>query len=128
MPFDPVSIRSAGFYGYQHTATTARNDFNFFIFPNVILLLYIVTFFTSKKVTKEGGSYSQALPPMDGRYLKNAGAVFYRLLCALRQKRRCGTRRQKTLLKQSSLNPFLTPVLDCSKALACASRNLTPLN
>jgi hypothetical protein len=60
MPFDPVSIRSAGFYGYQHTATTARNDFNFFIFPNVILLLYLVTFFTSKKVTKEGGSYSQA--------------------------------------------------------------------
>ena len=88
-----------------------------------ILLLYIVTFFTSKKVTKEGGSYSQALPPMDGGYLKNAGAVFYRLLCALRQKKRCGTRRKKTLLKQSSLNPFLTPVLDCSKALVCASRN-----
>jgi hypothetical protein len=36
------------------------DDFNCFIFPNVILLLYIVTFFTSKKVIKEGGSYSQA--------------------------------------------------------------------
>jgi hypothetical protein len=46
-----------------------------------------------------------------------------RLLCALRQKRRCGTRRQKTLLKQSSLTPFLTLVLDCSKAFVCASRN-----
>jgi hypothetical protein len=56
--------------------TTVWDDFNFFIFPNAILLLYIVTFFTSKKVTKEGGSCSQALPPMDGRYLKNAGAVF----------------------------------------------------
>jgi hypothetical protein len=93
-----------------------------------ILLLYLATFFTSKKVAKEGGSCSQALPPMDGRYLKNAGAVFYRLLCALRQKRRCGTRRQKTLLKQSSLNPFLTPVLDCSKARACANRNKVSLN
>jgi hypothetical protein len=48
---------------YRHTGldlTTAWDDFNFFISANVILLLYIVTFFTSKKVTKEGGSYSQA--------------------------------------------------------------------
>jgi len=63
--------RHAGF-----DSTTVWDDFNFFIFPNVILLHYIVTFFTSKKVTKEGGSYSQALPPMDGGVLEKRRSSF----------------------------------------------------
>ncbi|MFT6221105.1 MAG: hypothetical protein ACJA0C_000505 [Candidatus Endobugula sp.] len=36
------------------------------LYGYVIRLLSLVAFFTSKKVTKEGGSYSQALPPLDG--------------------------------------------------------------
>jgi hypothetical protein len=54
---------------------------------------------------KEGGSYSQALRPMDGGHLKNAGAVFYRLLYALRQKRLTTTLVAK---KRSSNSPRST--------------------
>ncbi len=43
----------------------------------------------------------QALPYRDIGYFKNAGAIFDRLLCALHQKRRCGTRFAQTVLAQS---------------------------